>query len=475
MPLQDANQTPTPLPAAVTELVVQAHRCEALPNVDDVLPYRNVAHLWSVLATERADHAWMTYYSAQAPDEPQVVTFGAFAEMVGRVAYVLSTEYAVSPGQNVAVVAINQPLTAAIYFGVWSIGARLVPIGPDLSDERIAAILSTCDAELLILFAACRSSLDPFDAALEQAGKGGLQRTVVFDAGGSRVLVAGWDDFTAALADAAPADASRRRGPSWDTDAMLIYRPAADGLRPGVVLTQKQLFAAAYGLSRWHDIDASTVVMNVLPLPRPSDIILTLLTPAFAKAQVVVHERFDAQGFWRRVAAHDVGIVSVLPPQLERLLDAEEEFEPERVPNFRHFICRSQPLTAAAATAFQERFGLKIVHGYGIPEAACFSCFLPTTLDWHENLEWLRDHDVPSVGLPIDTNDVDIHDTDGKPSPPGREGEVVARGHNVMSGYHRKPQATAHVFRGGWLHSGYRGLKLRGDDGRDRFFVTGRL
>lgn len=475
MPPQDANQMPGAGPSAAAELIAQAHRCDALPSVEDFLPYRNVTHLWSVLAAERADQAWMTYYSAQNPDEPQVVTFGAFAELVERVAHVLSNEYEVSPGRNVAVVAVNQPLTAAIYFGVWSIGARLVPIGPNLSDERIAAILSACDAELLIISAACRSSLEPLDAALEQAGKSDLQRTVVFAPGGSRALVAGWDDFAAALDEAAPADAPRRRGPSWDREAMLIYRPTAAGLRPGVVLTQKQLFAAAYGLSQWHAIDSSTVVMNVLPLHRPSDILLTLMTPAFAKAQVVVHERFDTSGFWRKAAAHDVGIVSVLPPQLERLLEAEEEFGPETVPNFRHFICRSQPLTAAAATEFQERFGLKIVHGYGIPEAACFSCFLPTTLDWHENLEWLRDHDVPSVGLPIATNDVDIQDADGKPLPSGREGEVVARGHNVMSGYYRDPQATAHVFRGGWLHSGYRGLKLRGDDGRDRFFVTGRL
>jgi fatty-acyl-CoA synthase len=33
-------------------------------------------------------------------------------------------------------------------------------------------------------------------------------------------------------------------------------------------------------------------------------------------------------------------------------------------------------------------------------------------------------------------------------------GEVVMRGNNVMKGYYKEPEATAHAFRGGWFHSG---------------------
>jgi acyl-CoA synthetase (AMP-forming)/AMP-acid ligase II len=44
-----------------------------------------------------------------------------------------------------------------------------------------------------------------------------------------------------------------------------------------------------------------------------------------------------------------------------------------------------------------------------------------------------------------------------------------------MAGYLNNPPANAAAFSGGWLHSGYQGFKLRSEDGRDYFFITGRV
>ena len=37
---------------------------------------------------------------------------------------------------------------------------------------------------------------------------------------------------------------------------------------------------------------------------------------------------------------------------------------------------------------------------------------------------------------------------------PGERGEVVIRGHNIMKGYYKRPEATAEAIRGGWFHTG---------------------
>ena len=51
----------------------------------------------------------------------------------------------------------------------------------------------------------------------------------------------------------------------------------------------------------------------------------------------------------------------------------------------------------------------------------------------------------------------------------------MIRGHNVMIGYFQRPDANAETFRHGWFRSGDEGMVLRDDQGRQFFFITGRL
>jgi fatty-acyl-CoA synthase len=63
---------------------------------------------------------------------------------------------------------------------------------------------------------------------------------------------------------------------------------------------------------------------------------------------------------------------------------------------------------------------------------------------------------VLSIGKPIWGVEVRIVDEDDKELPPGEThvGEIVIRGHNIMKGYYKNPEATEEAMRGGWFHSG---------------------
>jgi len=47
--------------------------------------------------------------------------------------------------------------------------------------------------------------------------------------------------------------------------------------------------------------------------------------------------------------------------------------------------------------------------------------------------------------------------------PVGEKGELLYRGHNVMKGYYKKPEATAETIKNGWLHSG--DIAIKDEDG----------
>lgn len=458
--------------AVIEKLIRTAQRCEPLPAIDDYLPFRNFGDMWRQRVAEGAGDAWMSYYLCAADGEaPETFTYGQFSELIDQVALVLSGRFGITAGSSVATLLVNQPLTIAIYFATWRLGARVVPVNPGESDDRAAYIIKNSEATLLVAHGSCRADFGPIDRQLDSK----VQRTMFGIGEAKGDVPSGWTDFELELSQFGGKVLPPIEQVSWDAEALVVYTSGTTGNPKGVVLNQKQLFADAYAITQWHGISRETVMMNVLPIHHVNGIVVTLISPCFVGAQVVVNKRFKSGGFWRKLETHNVAIVSVVPTLLQFLIDADEELDPERIPNFRHFICGAGPLSVELARDFQDKYGLKILHGYGLSETVCYSCFLPTDLEWHEHCAWLYDHGFPSIGCPVPTNEMAIHDGQGKQVADGEKGEIVIRGHNVMCGYFKNPDANASAFAFGWFRSGDEGFKRRGEDGRDYFFITGRI
>ncbi|MBF0220147.1 MAG: AMP-binding protein, partial [Gammaproteobacteria bacterium] len=100
-------------------------------------------------------------------------------------------------------------------------------------------------------------------------------------------------------------------------------------------------------------------------------------------------------------------------------------------------------------TAFNLRvLGFEVLEGFGMTEAAPMITFTRPG-------EVL----IGSAGRPMSSNEVKVVD-----------GEIVARGRNIMKGYYNRPQETAEVLQDGWLHTGDLGYL----DDQQNIFITGR-
>jgi crotonobetaine/carnitine-CoA ligase len=106
-------------------------------------------------------------------------------------------------------------------------------------------------------------------------------------------------------------------------------------------------------------------------------------------------------------------------------------------------------LTRAYFEEFENRFGLKIINGYGLTEC-------PNVLATPVGPE----RKIGSIGLPLSHFDpslpmqVKLMDDDGREVQPGETGEIWARSPGFMLGYWKDPESTAQALKDGWLHTG---------------------
>ena len=109
------------------------------------------------------------------------------------------------------------------------------------------------------------------------------------------------------------------------------------------------------------------------------------------------------------------------------------------------------PMPVELMNDFEKTFGVRIIEGYGLSETSPVASF--------------NHLDSPSkpgtVGQPLFAVDIMIVDDKDEPVETGQPGEVVIRGHNVMKGYYKQPEATAEAMRNGWFHTGDIGIVRR--------------
>jgi acyl-CoA synthetase (AMP-forming)/AMP-acid ligase II len=121
-----------------------------------------------------------------------------------------------------------------------------------------------------------------------------------------------------------------------------------------------------------------------------------------------------------------------------------------------------------------DRWGKRVVQGYGLSECMNFATTMPVGLSDAEYGALVLDAEVPPVGHAIHGCEVAVFDGDGRLAADGGVGEVGIRGHSVMTGYLARDAETAAAFRGGWLRTGDLGRQVGGPGGTQLLTLTGR-
>lgn len=426
--------------------------------------FASLGHMLLHQASSSPDKTCLVYYDEHG--QRTEYTYAHFLTLVTRVAAFLR-RINISSGSRVATLAYNHTDTVVQYFAAWFVGATVVPLNASEDDDRIAYILDHSRADLLFVRSDFAYRLDAIRARMN----GEIESVLVGDDEQGSEPTSTWSGIL-------NTPHSSTESPVWDAfdlECLLVYTSGTTGNPKGVVLTHGNLLADAAGISDWHAIEADTSMMCVLPVHHVNGIVVTLVTPLLVGASVILNRKFQSSTFFERIAVERVAVVSVVPTLLAFLLQSDIDTSSFDIGSLRHVICGAGPLTCELAARFVNRFNVRIIHGYGLSETTCYSCFLPIDLSESEYRKWMNDHGFPSIGVAIPQNDMDIQTPNGSSVPAGERGEIVIRGHNVMKGYYDDVEANQSAFSNGWFRSGDEGFFLPGRDGKKYYFITGRL
>jgi len=377
----------------------------------------------------------------------------SYAELVRRVdtlAGALRSEYGVTVGDRVAILAPNRIEVPVLMLALMRLGAVAVPLNPALSAVDWAYILGHSRARGIC------ATRELFEQA--GAGVGSL--------------------FEVPLEDLFELEDSPRHPPLpapeklADAPAVVLYTSGTTGGPKGVTLRQRNLIANAWSMARNFHLEGTTQ-LAVLPLYHAHAFGFGLMTALTTGGHLVFTERLDPFNWAAVIRAENVEVTSVVPTLLPMLLAAG--VKREQVPSLRHIMVSSAPLPTAVAREFEERTGIRLVHGWGLSEYTNFACCADPGESAEDHARGMFSEDVPSVGPAIEGTEVRVTNADGKAAAEGERGELWVRGHSTMHGYLDDPAATNAVLDAdGWLRTGDEGF-FRDRGGQKSFFVTGRI
>ena len=339
----------------------------------------------------------------------------------------------IEPGDRVALQLPNIPQFLISYFGILKAGAVVVPLNVLLRAPEVAFHLGDSGARVLITW----------EGVLAEAAKGAEAAGVetIYAVGRAASEVAA--PFERLLDRAAPPREAVTREPT-DT-AVIIYTSGTTGRPKGAELTHIQLYMNADIPGRLFDVRPDDVVITALPLFHVFGLSSILDVCVRFGCTMSLVPRFTAAAALTAVQRDRATIFEGVPTMFADLL-ACQDLDRYDLSSLRVAISGGASIPAPVLDAFEQRFGLVILEGYGMTETASTTTF---------NLS-AAERRAYSVGKPIWGTQTQVWDSDDHRLPPGPEhvGEIVTRGLHVMKGYWHNPEATAAAFTRDWLHTG---------------------
>ena len=390
----------------------------------------------------------------------------------------------ITEGSKCAFLAANHPLWVAAYLGVLASGNTAVPLDIAYHADQVRKLLLDSDSVLLFT--------DTHRLPLAREATKDLPiKLVLIDAhdpeDGTLLLQ---DIFSAGPGNFQPKPVTA------DDIAMLLYSSGTTGDPKGVMLSHGNLEAEAEGVFEVFDVGPKDAILGILPLFHSLAQMANIMLPLSCGMRVVYLESLNTADLLRALQERGITFFACVPQFFYLILERIQKEVAQKGDlvrmlfrtmlalntftrkfglnlgkvffgpvhhmlgaGMRYLITGGSRFDPAVGRQF-EALGFTMLQGYGMTE----TCGAASVTPPYDNV-------VGSIGKPLPGNEMTLFDAQPSPEHNGAHvGEIAFRGGIIMAGYYRRPDATAAMYRDGWLMSGDLGYR----DSASNFFITGR-
>ena len=375
------------------------------------------------------------------------------------------TQYGIGAGDKVAILSQSMPNWSVAFFSIVPFGRIAIPILPDSSENEVKNIIDHSESKVIFVSQKLAGKLSK-----ECRDK----MTLVIDLDTFEVLQADEDKFTCD---------GRTMVPTPEDIATIIYTSGTTGSAKGVVLSHRNLSANV--ITCYHSCKRTEKDrwLSVLPMAHTLEMTLSMLYPMYCGATVYYLPKPP-------VASLLLKALKIVKPttMLTVPLIIEKVYKGSILPTIKGsrtltwmnehmhgLMCKIIGIkikkTFGGHMSFYGIGGAKLdpeVESFllkaGFPYAIGYGLTETSPLLGYAMHGWRA---VGSFGYPVYNVKLKLHNI----NPETGEGEIVAKGPNVMLGYYKDPVSTKSVFtEDGW----FRTSDIAVQDEKGRFFIKGR-
>lgn len=357
----------------------------------------------------------------------------------------------IGPGDKVALSCPNLPFFTVVYYGILKAGATVVPLNVLLKGREIAYHLEDSGAKAYFCF---EGTADLPMGAHGHEGFSAVEGCEHFFVITADLAAPSPIEGTETMAGAMMTQSAEFETVDVDDDdtAVILYTSGTTGQPKGAELRHRNMRDNALLGEPLFGADEQRPDRFLCVLPLFHSFGQTVCqNGAFAYGgTVVMLPRFEPHAALSLMLQEQITFFAGVPTMYWGLLGAlEDGVDVSAVKeNLRVAVAGGSALPVEVHREFEKRFGVTILEGYGLSETSPVASFS----SYGEPVR------PGSIGVPVPGVEMRLlvpgtwDEVDG--ADPDVVGEIAIKGHNVMKGYHGRPEATDEAIHEGWFRSG---------------------